>query len=208
MHTPQPSPGSALRAWIEQICDAAGVTPTEIARRAGLSHSTLTRFLNSPEPRHQLRERSIAAIEEAFGIRRPAGLASSARHTLTAPAAPVFDPEPPGEKANAIAQMLNEAGKDALYMVADMALNLAGHLPQDLVLVDTNALPKPGDIVAVRPAGSPWPDTLASLRFYDPPFLTAQTDAPALRRPILIAPGEITLIGPVRLTARLSAPSA
>jgi hypothetical protein len=40
---------AAVRRWVLHICKSAGVTPTELARQAGVVQSTLNRFLNEQE---------------------------------------------------------------------------------------------------------------------------------------------------------------
>lgn len=54
------------RSLIACLVSQAGLSPTEIARRAGLAPSTLTRMYPTPSVGYSLSPRSIAKIREAF----------------------------------------------------------------------------------------------------------------------------------------------
>lgn len=55
------------RAWVRGVAQAAGLTPTELAKKAGLTPSTLNRFLNDEKVTHLLSTRTIAAIRKVVG---------------------------------------------------------------------------------------------------------------------------------------------
>lgn len=57
------------QAWIREICDDLGITPTELARRAGVDSATLTRFMNNPNYKPNLSDTTLQKIAEA--VRRP-----------------------------------------------------------------------------------------------------------------------------------------
>lgn len=50
------------QAWIQQICDETGLTYTELARRAGVDSSTLTRFMNNPQYKPNLSDTTLQRI--------------------------------------------------------------------------------------------------------------------------------------------------
>lgn len=60
------------QAWIREICDELGITPTELARRAGVDAATLTRFVNNPKYKPNLSDTTLQKIAEA--VNRPAPL--------------------------------------------------------------------------------------------------------------------------------------
>lgn len=57
------------QAWIQQICDETGLTYTELARRAGVDSSTLTRFMNNPQYKPNLSDTTLQKI--AASVNRP-----------------------------------------------------------------------------------------------------------------------------------------
>ena len=66
-------PGSAerdaLRADLRRLVMETGLPPTELARRAGLSPSTLNRFLNDTSARHVLSTRTLSRLAQVTGRR-------------------------------------------------------------------------------------------------------------------------------------------
>ncbi len=62
---------AAFKKWINEICAANSVDYTSLARKAGLSPSTITRPINSESYSGDISGRSIAAIVSAFGNKPP-----------------------------------------------------------------------------------------------------------------------------------------
>mgnify|MGYP001442394756 CR=1 FL=1 len=62
---------TATRELVERMLRATGLTPSELAERAGLAASTLTRFLNKPV-KHTLSARTLAKLSAASGVPVPA----------------------------------------------------------------------------------------------------------------------------------------
>lgn len=61
-----------LRDYLKRAAEAAGTDLTGLARKAGLSPSTLTRFVNSDD-KHLPTTRTLAKIAEASGLAPPTG---------------------------------------------------------------------------------------------------------------------------------------
>jgi transcriptional regulator with XRE-family HTH domain len=70
-HDPQQK---RVRELVELMLEATGMSPTELAREAGLSASTLTRFLHDREAKHVLSTRSLSKLSLASGV--PLAMAS------------------------------------------------------------------------------------------------------------------------------------
>ncbi len=189
------------RDWISQLMIQHNIdTVSAFARRAGLTESTLTRLMNSDGPGHMPREGTIGKIERAFHTRRPLmGLGENPQEE-----GDFIDPR---QRTDQSRQHLEEIVTGALdgqnaYTVADRALDLAGYMPDDLVLIDEKVRPQPSDIVAIRFRVSQARRGAVTLRIYDQPFLTAHSTDETLRRPLLIDPARIDILGVVTMALR------
>jgi transcriptional regulator with XRE-family HTH domain len=63
------------RARLEQLLSLTGLDATSLAREAGVSHTTVTRFLNDPRHKYVLSHRTLTKLEDA--ARRLIGSAAS-----------------------------------------------------------------------------------------------------------------------------------
>lgn len=61
----------AHRAWIKSVEQQLGLMPTQIAKQAGLSATTLTRLVNDPDHPHALTATTIDKIVRKFGVAPP-----------------------------------------------------------------------------------------------------------------------------------------
>lgn len=59
---------SAQQAYVRKAMEATGLDATNLARRAGLSSPTLTRFLNAPDGKFLLSVRTLSAIATVSGL--------------------------------------------------------------------------------------------------------------------------------------------
>lgn len=177
-----------IRQWIAQLMALTGQTASELARECGLAESTLTRLMSADGPANLPRESTLLKIEQRFQTRRP-----------TAPPSPGDVQEPPlgnaTEELKRMARLIEETQAAEAFVVSDHALDLAGYLPEDTVFVDTQRTPQPGDVVAIRFRAAPGRRDAVTLRIFDQPFLTPHTTDEALRRPLLIDPARIEIIG-------------
>ncbi len=191
----------SYKDWIAQLMAEHNVTASELARRAGLAESTLTRLMSDTGSGNLPREGTIAKIERAFNTRRPV------IQTTNIPAGARGVIQDPRVSTKEIAGILSAAAANDLsaleaYMVADRALDLKGYMPGDVLLIDTEKRPENGDIVAVS-FGSPTQSTgRVSLRIYDTLFLISHSTDDSLRRPILNEPGRVQLVGVVQMAVR------
>lgn len=53
--------------YLKEAIKASGLTPSAIARKAGISSTTLTRPLNDPEHKYTIKEETLRAVERATG---------------------------------------------------------------------------------------------------------------------------------------------
>ena len=185
-----------LRADLRRLMMETGLRPTELARRAGLSPSTLTKFLAASGPGHVLSTRTLSRIARATG-RRPSPEPLAPGGDIGAVLA---DPPRPGAVD---VPVLGHArgGRDGLFFdngivesyvprphvltsVRDaFAVRMSSDSQEpafrhgDLLYVNPNLPPKPGDDVVIELAdGAAYikrllrrtPETLA-VRQFNPP---------------------------------------
>jgi hypothetical protein len=176
------SEAETIRAWLEAAIAQSGLKPTPFAKEAGLAPSTVLRALDRDHP-SSLERRSIRKIMDTFHVAAP--YVQDAQTTYgpgmheaelveieTAPAA--FAGEP--LTANQYVRRVNTR-----------ALDLAGFLPGDEVLLDMAVLPRAGDVVAAQVYNLQRGTAETVLRLYDPPYLVARsTDDTLPLKPLLV----------------------
>lgn len=193
------------RRWLLEILEHFGWSATELARRAGLSATTLTRFINSKDWSHTLSGRSIDKIERATGVRayENAGqLPSFARSDADPYMAPTGGKYRP--RAAAIAALINGSNSALAFVLKSRALEHAGFIPGDVLIVDTDATPKNGDVVLAQVydrAGGV--ETL--FRIFERPYLSAATSDATIRRTMVADDEWLVVRGVVVHTLRCAA---
>lgn len=137
-----------IKAWLHSLLAKTGDTPSSLARKAGLATTTLTRFLNDPAA-PMLKLRSIAKIAHVSGV-PPIGVPNTSPPAGFAEA----EAEPLRPADDIIARVVEVLirGRNAAdpWRLTTRALTGAGYLPGDILIVDLNQAPKPGDIVCAQ----------------------------------------------------------
>jgi hypothetical protein len=187
--------------WVSAILNYRGWKPSRLANEAGINHSTLSKWMNDPLNVAQLNSMTVEKLADAGGIppyhtspvNQPRGFAE----TEAAPFL-LLDDDPVAAAVGAIIGGRN--GVDA-WTMKSRALESAGFLPGDVLIVDLNAGPEPGDAVCAQlydRAGRA--DTV--FRIYEYPYLVAASYDPGLRRPVLIDNDHAKVMGVVIATVR------
>lgn len=171
-------PREQTRMWVRGILDHLQITPTELARPAEIAQSTLTRFLYQPEHPHDLSRRTIAAIARVAGT-EPFTTPSNGQATSEVVELTELD------SGDSIwrALLKNDRPSNTIqtHIMKSRALELAGYLPGDLLIVDSAAVPARGDVVFAEIGAMDF-----VFRIYEPPFLTAASHDDRFRRPIIV----------------------
>lgn len=194
-----------IKAWLQTVLSKTGDTPSGLARKAGLATTTLTRFLNDPAaPMLQLR--SIAKIAHVADV-QPIGLPNitEAGTLLAALRGPTgmseSEAEPFQNASGALAEAVRMlvSGRNAAdpWRLCTRALEVAGYLPGDIVVVDLNRPAKAGDVVCAQ--AYRWAEGKADtvFRIYEPPYLIASSWDPAFRKPLLVDNNQVIIKGVV-----------
>lgn len=193
-------PRDEQRAWLTNLLERSGEAPTSLAIRAGLAPTTLTRFLNNPQHATALSARTISAVEKATGARF--GVANSG--ALKEREAEPFLHE--GEEGGVLSAMVGAVtgkanGLDP-WVLKSRAVEAAGYLPGDIMIVDLNADPRPSDVVCaqVYEWGRGKAETV--FRIWEPPSLVTATYDPALRKPLMVDHQNVLIRGVVVASLR------
>lgn len=173
-------PDTDQRVWLEDLLRRLNVTATELARRAELNPSTLTRFLNADRSEgHTLTFRTIRKIEDAVRLaqpKRPSTYSDEGRpfDFLAAPAA----------ISGAVNAIMNGRNACDPWEITTKELQGICIALGDVVLVDLNETPAPGDVVCAQIYDGPVTRTV--FRLYEPPFLLTGSAMGNSRRPIIV----------------------
>ncbi len=167
--------------WVNSILASRGWKQHRLAKEAGLSPSALNKFINDPTGTRTLNSYSIEKIESATGVPLTVRGAPVDRreHSESGEIAPVAS----GSELIAAAKH-GKNGVDAFEMKARV-LELAGYIPGDVLVVDENATPQPGDVVLAEHFDRNGQSEMI-VRIYETSFLVAATMDPAYLSPILI----------------------
>lgn len=179
--------------WLVDAIARSGLKPTPFATKAGLSPSTILRNLDG---KGSLDRRSIDKIVSVFRIPGPSiyGEASAT--------APGFSEAELASYTSDVPTWwkLELSPRQGLWAVHTRALELAGVLPGDVILVDSNVAPRQPqegearDIVVAQVLTAGAAETV--IRIYDPPYLLTETADPAARRkPLLVDNVRVSIWG-------------
>lgn len=191
----------ALRSWISENLREHKLSATKAAKEAGMATSTLTKFLkNDPDYTFTPTTTSVAKLERLFG--RAAPRSARAGTALPQIEAALFEvPKLPTSRQEAALAALASARKGVeVWRVMGGALQAAGVMPGDMLVVDLHEPPMAGDIVCaeIHDRGS----QRTVFRLYEKPYLVAASFDPALRPPIVVDDRNVIVRGVV--TERLA----
>lgn len=179
-------PQDTTRAWLRFVIEQLdNISIRQLALRSKVDPSTLSRFLNN-EVEHDLSRATTDKIVAFSGIpfgahldgRKPAAFAE-----LEAAAYQIDLKGNDRRIDDAVRYMLQgQPGLDP-WVLKTRALELAGYLPGDVVLVDLNAEPEDGDAVVAQHYDF---KTETVFRLYHEPYLLAAAVDRVPRPPLLV----------------------
>ncbi|MES2671582.1 MAG: hypothetical protein V4673_14355 [Pseudomonadota bacterium] len=195
------------RDYVQLVVDKTGVKPTKLATEIGVAPSTLTRLLNEPDNgKATLRATTLAKLESFSGIPAP---------TLELP-----EGERPVQGFREDATPYRETGDSSLsvvikaivgnrknidpWTIQTRALECAGFMPGDTVLVDLSRMPRAGEACCAQVLDWRGGKADTIMRVYEPPYLVAATFDATLRKPQLVDDQRVIIKG-VLLPHRLRA---
>jgi hypothetical protein len=193
---------AAHRQYVRDIVERTGVKPTPLAERIGVAASTLTRVYNAPDDSTAtLHARTLSKLQAFSGIPAPIGEVSATTPAtasgggLREDAVPYHPTEADSVLANAVRLLIGERRAADAWTFRSRALECAGFMPGDVVIVDLGAIARAGDAVCAQVYD--WRSGTAEtvMRIYEPPYLVAATYDPSLRKPLVVDDDRVIIKG-------------
>jgi len=193
--------------WFKLQQKKAGVTAEDIAARLGKARSNVSHIYSGKQ---KMSLDWAQAFAEAFGctvaeVLERAGAAPVAVTQQLTPgyaesdAIPFVHMGPEDRATPAIAQAFGQREGVDIWRARTSAMALAGYLPGDHLLVDTNAAErlKPGDIVIAEVYEHGRGVAATLLRRFEPPVLIAETTSQEQRRVHVVDGTNVVIKGKV-----------
>ena len=178
-----------LRGWLELISARFRIGIPTIATRSKISPSTLYRWIDEESPVGPSLQ-NIRKIAATFEMPYPDDNNGHALTSFMEGEASVILPEDQPAELKAVANQ-------GVWRLNTRALELAGYMPGDFILVDMTATPRNGDVVCAQIYDFQRGSAETKFRIYEPPFLTTRTmDAASSEAPLLVD-GERTIVAGV-----------
>lgn len=183
-------------AWVNAILADKGWKPARLAREAGIDHSTLGKFLRDGLNIAKLNTYTVEKIAAVTDIPPyQTSRVERARGMAETEAEP-FDATTTSDLRHVLEAM--KAGRNGVdaWVLRSRALENAGYLPGDILMIDLNATPVSGDVVCAQVYDrSGRAETV--MRLYEDPFLVAASLDRNLMRPLLVDSERVVLRGVV-----------
>ncbi len=193
------------KAWLKAVLDYRGMRPTEVARRAGLAPSTINRFLNDPGYGGDLKRQTLEAIGSVVGV-EPYVMPGPKRIPGFAEieAVPYLADKGEGDPLVDLAVRSRCEGNNAIapWILSTRALERAGYLPGDVVLVDLNERPLANDAVCAQIYDWSTGRTETVMRIFHPPYLLAATADDRLMKPFVVDDDNVVIKGVIVMSLR------
>jgi len=192
------------RAWLLRVIETTGLKPSQIARGADVSDTTLTRLLNNPSYEGTLSELTIERIKTTYNLPGPGNdppakggapvLFSEAELLQFAALEPSI--------AAALTALCAGITACEIWRLHSSAIENAGYLVNDLVVVDPNATPGPHD--AVKAVVTEWSRGSAETiwRLFDPPYLLSSAARQLAAKPLLVDGQRVRVAGVIVASLR------
>jgi len=185
-------------SYIRDVLRRTGLNQTELAKRAGLDPSTLSRFLSSPTS-PTLRATTIRRIEQASGVVFGAGGAATDDST---PGLSESEALPLAAGASDLVTLMlthlrSANGSVDAWTLRSRALELGGFRPGDILFVKLGAPALKGDVVCAQVYDWTAARTETVFRIFDPPYLISATADPRLFAPFRLDDERIAVKGVV-----------
>lgn len=184
------------RDYLKIVLAKTGWTQTQLAQRAGLDPSTLSRFLTGGRDGHALRPSTIAKIAAASGVAVNGETAQAPAGFAEAEAAPL-DISHRDDLGAVVAGLATPGRAIDPWVLNSRALENAGYRPGDILLVALDEVPLQGDVVCAQIYDWAKGGAQTVFRLYQPPYLVAATADMTLVKPHALGDASVAVKGVV-----------
>jgi transcriptional regulator with XRE-family HTH domain len=185
--------------YIQYLLEKTGWSRAELAKRAGLDPTTLSRFLSSGDVIYQLRGSTIRRLELVSGIAFGESPSSNSEPLVgfseveVIPFSVVND-----HNIMAAFEALHPGAinKD-IWVLRSRALELVGYRPGDLIQIKLDIAPLRGDVVCAQVYDEVKSRAQTVFRIYAPPILASATTDLGLGTPYSLDDNRVVVKGVV-----------
>lgn len=189
--------------WVRATMAHRNWNATRLAREAGMSQSTLSKFLNDPNNVARLETNSVEKLKRVspfppYDTSLPAPMRGFAEQE-----ARPFDASDDGDRLVAAAVAAITEGQNAIvpWNLQSRAIEVAGYMPGDVLMVDLNGVPDDGDVVCAQVYDRSG-NAETVFRIFEAPYLQAATYQRGLFKPLLIDGDRVAVRGVVVTSIR------
>jgi hypothetical protein len=187
------------KEWIRAVARYLNMSLSDLALNSKLAASTLTRYVNDKSGKLSVTERTLEMVSTFSGVpkrvlpgqRRLPGFGESEAVPYDA----LHDGELPEWVRSAIMAHKGSRNGVEAWIMKGWALDLLGVLPGDVLMIDQNARPKPGQIVCAQLTDLVTGKTETVMRRYDPPFLTTHSAKMGPTKPEQVDEERVIIMG-------------
>lgn len=210
--------GAKQRAYLKDTLEELRMTASGLAAEIGLAPSTFTRFMKEPEGSEKtLSASTMDKVERLRQVNSDSPIFTRAQaqwqSVREGDAEEInFADDDYGELAQAVRSLIGTRNGVTPWKLRTRALELEGFLPEDIVLVDVNAAPRPGDAVCAMVFDRNHTKAGAVMRLFQNAgpvnLLVPRTMDPAPQRPLVVDNDRVTIRGvllPHRLKGKIAA---
>jgi AcrR family transcriptional regulator len=200
---PMRAPQRDTKDWIMHVAAHLGLTPSDLARRAGMSPSTLTRYLSDTSGTIGISQKSLDKIGDYARI-RPHQFTTTPFGAFQEAEAQPYDhgTAEAGWLHDQVQLMCAAVQSRVPWTLRTDALNLAGYLKGDTLIVDLALPPRDGDIVCAQVYD--WQRETADtiFRLYRKPWLMTHSSVIAPIKPLMVDDDVVAIRGVVEACLR------
>lgn len=187
MLTRMETPRRKQLAWLRAIKAETGWSNNKLAKAAGISHSTLSKFENDPLNERPLDTATVAKIAAVSPIPHYENVRGAMPEGFDEGEAAPFDTAANDDEVvnRAVTAIKNGSNSMQSWTLKSSALENAGYRPGDVLIVDSSKAPVQGDVILAQiydlQGGAE-----TAFRIYHKPYLVASSNNPRHLAPTLI----------------------
>jgi transcriptional regulator with XRE-family HTH domain len=171
------------KEWVERVMAARGWNAGEWAEKAGLSPSTVSRFLNSQDHKFLLTYKTLSKLAGAAKVAMPT---AGSDMDGTGFGEPELQPLITGEEPNATR---------STWLIKGNAMQFSGFLAGDSIEFDHAIMPQIDDIVLAQVYDNSRGTAETVMRVYAPPYLLAAASHPSAYPPLYVDGNNVKIVG-------------